>query len=576
MADSPEFNNWLRQLECPQAFTTDYVKKTLEKGVLGLLWEDLPRIVRPLQEVSEARKNILLYKIKNEPKDWLIQSVKNTVHIKEERKKLDAKIRNAEERWRKQEYSCRQKAHLLEKKKEERRNLQLKKEILKIKLEQMQMQIENCSKMQEICNHLMPPTVDEIPQSTIINCLSLVSNYSGGPEKRKVWSTIAESLNPVRIPILWNALLAARSHYTDFIIHLDIEETEDDSSQSRGIIDTGIAKICSEHIDSVAKRFLRNGRMKNNELTTMEYVEKIEQIIEEQRPELTDWLPLALEVKKLEVLQFEFQKEMQALEEHLPVDSISVDEVLMQLIAEIKTIDSQIADRVQEIQNAFGLLKSSGALITKTKESLVNELEKLQLLQTNEESQWLDIELNTELIDFYNNINVDALRKIMLKRETGAYRQLRTCFAKASLTVDAPICGDKVSNFPMLRVPVFYLIDLYKTFIINASLNKRMSEEVWDINEDFPESPLDSPTTVAFPHRGILDLLRLTDSACQKAQQHSVEFEQILKTWSNQTVREVVSKIFCDKTVYGATLDEWQKRFSMIVYVLQKSNINVA
>lgn len=70
--------------------------------------------------------------------------------------------------------------------------------------------------------------------------------------------------------------MAARSHYTDFIIHLDIEESEDDSSQSKSIIDTGIAKICSEHIDSVATRFLRNARMRNNEVTTMEYVEKIE------------------------------------------------------------------------------------------------------------------------------------------------------------------------------------------------------------------------------------------------------------------------------------------------------------
>lgn len=55
---------------------------------------------------------------------------------------------------------------------------------------------------------------------------------------------------------------------------------------------------------------------------------------------------MALEVKKLEVLQFEFQKEMQVLEEHLPVDSISVDEVLMQLIAEIKTVDSQIVNDI--------------------------------------------------------------------------------------------------------------------------------------------------------------------------------------------------------------------------------------
>jgi hypothetical protein len=55
-----------------------------------------------------------------------------------------------------------------------------------MKNEQMLMQIKNCSKMQEICNHLMPPSVEEVSQSMIIDCLSLASNYSGGPEKRKV------------------------------------------------------------------------------------------------------------------------------------------------------------------------------------------------------------------------------------------------------------------------------------------------------------------------------------------------------------------------------------------------------
>ena len=81
----------------------------LQKGVLGLIWEDLPRIIRPQSEVLEARKNILLYKLKNESKDSLIQSVRNTVHLREERKKLDTKIQIVEEKWKQQEFVCRQK-----------------------------------------------------------------------------------------------------------------------------------------------------------------------------------------------------------------------------------------------------------------------------------------------------------------------------------------------------------------------------------------------------------------------------------------------------------------------------------
>jgi hypothetical protein len=77
--------------------------------VLGLLWDDIPRIIRPFSEVSEIRKNILLYKLKNEPKDSLIQSVRDTVYLRKEREKLNIKIKSAEEKWNQQELLCRQK-----------------------------------------------------------------------------------------------------------------------------------------------------------------------------------------------------------------------------------------------------------------------------------------------------------------------------------------------------------------------------------------------------------------------------------------------------------------------------------
>ena len=78
------------------------------------------------------------------------------------------------------------------------------------------------------------------------------------------------------MPVIWNALLTARSHYTDYLIHLDVEENQENSTKSRTHIEDGIAKICGEHINNVAKRFINNGRTRNNEILTMEYVEKIE------------------------------------------------------------------------------------------------------------------------------------------------------------------------------------------------------------------------------------------------------------------------------------------------------------
>ncbi|KAL7301042.1 hypothetical protein TKK_0006314 [Trichogramma kaykai] len=574
MADLADFNAWLKELHCPESHTSDHVKRSLHKGVLGLIWDDLPQIIRPLSEVTEVRKNILLYKLKHEPKDPLIQCVRNTVNLKVERARFDAKIKNAEKRWHKQELICRQKANLLEKKKAEKKSHQLKKNVIKIKNEQMLDQIQDCAKMQEICQNLMPPTVTEIPQQTIMDCLSLVSNYFGGPEKRKVWNRIAESLCPVKVQVLWNALLQARSYYTDFLIHLDLEENQSSSSKPKSNIDVGIAKIWSEHLDSVSKRFIYNGRMKNNEVKTMEYVQKIEEVIEKQRPELMDWLPLALEVKKLEVLQTELQKELESTED-LPKDNMLADDVLAQLIMEIKTMDSKIYDCVQEIQNAFGVLKTAGTVISKTRESLHSEMEKFQLLQTREEtSRWSDVE--TELMIFHNDVEMEALRKIMLKGDIGSYKHLRTCYNQATTKIKFTNRSDIISSFPMLHMPIYYLVDFYKTYMANKTLTKRMNEEITPIQSDSWQPIVESPTVTVDSVQGLFELLRLASVANERTKEHSEEFERVSKAWSNQSLREVASKLFSDKTVHGATLDEWQKRFAGIVYVLQKSNVNVA
>ena len=53
---------------------------------------------------------------------------------------------------------------------------------------------------------------------------------------------------------------------------------------------------------------------------------------------------MALEVKKLEILQSELKKELEKIEEELPVDKIVVDDNLGQLIMDIKAMDNKIVN----------------------------------------------------------------------------------------------------------------------------------------------------------------------------------------------------------------------------------------
>lgn len=74
-----------------------------------MLWDDLSRVIHPAADVTEARKNILLYKLKNEPDDPMIQGMRKTAQLRAERQKFNARIQNMEEKWEAQEFTCRQK-----------------------------------------------------------------------------------------------------------------------------------------------------------------------------------------------------------------------------------------------------------------------------------------------------------------------------------------------------------------------------------------------------------------------------------------------------------------------------------
>ena len=154
-----------------------------------------------------------MYKLKNESQDPLIQSIKNTVHLKQEREKVFTKIETLQNKCKNQESLCQKKSNifkilnlnlllnevivhitfyffytvaLLKKIKAERESLGAKNEILKIKHEQTLLEIKNCKQMQEICKQLMPPNEEEVSQSSVADCLSAIGNLDCESEKSKV------------------------------------------------------------------------------------------------------------------------------------------------------------------------------------------------------------------------------------------------------------------------------------------------------------------------------------------------------------------------------------------------------
>lgn len=71
----------------------------------------------------------------------------------------------------------------------------------------------------------------------------------------------------------------------------------------------------------------------------------------------------------------------------------------------------------------MALLKSSGTALNIVKEKLLGGLQKFSALRgINRDGSWLHIDLSNELDNFYDRIDMNALRKITLSGKVGGYR----------------------------------------------------------------------------------------------------------------------------------------------------------
>ena len=102
-------------------------------------------------------------------------------------------------------------------------------------------------------------------------------------------------------------------------------------------------------------------------------------------------------------------------------------------------------------------------------------MEKIKLLK-NPNNNWTHIDLNNELTIFANDIVPQDLRKIVIKSDSGTYKYLNTCFIK-SATMNFSIGNDSELNFPIIRIPMCYLMDFYKKYIANTVLSKNIYED---------------------------------------------------------------------------------------------------
>lgn len=91
-----------------------------------------------------------------------------------------------------------------------------------------------------------------------------------------MWNKISEVLDPIKVPVIFNALLSTRSYYTDYLINLDIEENKENMNEIEKNIDHGIAKLWSEHFVNKAQCVIHQNKKKSNEKRIISYVESIE------------------------------------------------------------------------------------------------------------------------------------------------------------------------------------------------------------------------------------------------------------------------------------------------------------
>lgn len=179
------------------------------QGALAFLWNDIFISIYPQNEICTQRKNILLYKLKNNLSDPVIECAKNMSKFSKNNNILNNEIGILERKYEEQNILLRQKgkkilpsnnimrnklllfvALELKKIKHDCSLGRVKKNFLKLKYDLICNQLQESKTFKSIHQHLMPKNRRNVNDECIRECLNIISNLSEGANKKEVKCTI--------------------------------------------------------------------------------------------------------------------------------------------------------------------------------------------------------------------------------------------------------------------------------------------------------------------------------------------------------------------------------------------------
>ncbi|XP_015122352.1 uncharacterized protein LOC107044823 [Diachasma alloeum] len=550
---------WAETLGCPSSACSDHVKKIFNHGITGLWWEEIGSAIHSVTDVLETRKNILLYYLKSQGQIPAIQHIRNTKRLKSERSLLETQVTNLQGECDKRENSIKEKVLKLQKIRAAKKTLETKKSLLELSHREMKDKMRNCKDMRTVCQDLLPPSQSGIDQVTMNESLTLVGGISSRADKRKAWKQIQESLGPIAIPELWDWILKNRLRNNEELCKVGIEDNQSKKLISQ--LDLEIASARGRQVKSAIAKYIHLEKAKEYEARGSEYLEQISACFD-NNDEMDMWLMTVMEVAKFEATQKVLQSEMEKMK-HFSEEQNAVSLELHELESEINEVDYQMEQHVQTLHKSLGLLQSASNFLLTLKDNLAIALDSILALNFQHEAapDWMNGNLSHELEVFQENLDVNALNKILLSGKIGAYRHATTCMSNASISFPT-----LTSATPVFQPALYHLITCYLNTIANKLLKQKKQEsEIANQLEINLKSSLPSFTR----EREIIELLDEANSRGKKCQDEISELNLISDAWCSQPVAEAMA--INDSVVHGATFNEWVQRYTTLIYMLQRS-----
>ncbi|XP_068979868.1 uncharacterized protein [Bombus flavifrons] len=559
MEKSMDVFTWIYQLECPPTIFNDSVKQMLYSGLAGLMWDDLAEVIFNAKEAKTIRKNVLLYHLKQKTSNKAVQCMKNLLELKSEKINLRDQISKLEEEYEQQDFRVRQKVQKLRDISSKHSVIRARRDLLQMKYDQTNTQLHDCNNMRLVCQHLMPQTCKDLDHKVLMEMSDVVTSLWTGANKRQVWDIVSSNLSHIEVSTLWHYLYQSLTEDLDILIKSENMKSVEPNGKH---INIGIAKTYGQHISIVSKRLLYNARTSNHQQNVLEYIEKIE-TASNNSSDISEWLALALEVHKLESEQRSLQREIDKIRDDL-YESNTFAFDLTQLVLEIQNTSAEIATCIQDIQQSLNLLKSAPMFLMKTEEKINAELQKIITMRNDGyDCTMLKNDLSTELDIFHNVLDLNALKKVMLKGEIGIYRHTKSCFSEASVSITNSQTSNLASYFPLIQIPIYSLIECYKNLISMFMYKKLESLETEENLNTFHLPPI----TYEENNYNTVELLKLSQNINTQTRTEIDEFNEILNDWVNQPVQKVMEVI--EKAVDGATFPEWIEFYDLLLYRLQ-------